>query len=226
MRPNSATCALTLLSLFSKRIRFAHGILTWRFYPFSDTQHHAVNNSEYCPSNEISMHYYCEAPSVDYFIIQLNPWWQRSWNQRPIGAEAASPAVKTMICTSTGNHYWTSQRHILHTINPDELKTTSMSSNGRNRPRTPEKSWLHPRMRQFTAETYRAQRVSGTQGSSLTVKTRIMSTSIPTSQLGAITSPSTYNGRSDLTPECRNIENRSRSLQTISESAQLRLQSF
>jgi hypothetical protein len=27
--------------------------------------------------------------------------------------------------------------------------------------------------------------------------------SIPTSQLSAITSPSTYNGRSDLTPECR-----------------------
>jgi len=34
---------------------------------------------------------------------------------------------------------------------------------------------------------------------------------IPTSQLAAITSPSTYNGRSDLTPECGHIENQERS---------------
>jgi len=35
----------------------------------------------------------------------------------------------------------------------------------------------------------------------------ITSTTIPTSQLSAISSPSTYNGRSNLTPQCGHIEN-------------------
>jgi hypothetical protein len=55
---------------FSKRIRFAHGIL--RVYPFSDARHHRVNNSEYCPPNEILKHHCCEAWSIDHSIIQLS----------------------------------------------------------------------------------------------------------------------------------------------------------
>ncbi|KAF8538646.1 hypothetical protein BDD12DRAFT_884609 [Trichophaea hybrida] len=45
------------------------------------------------------------------------------------------------------------------------------------------------------------------KGASPTVKVMITSTSIPSSQLSAITIPSTYNGQSDLTPECGHIEN-------------------
>jgi len=59
------------------------------------------------------------------------------------------------------------------------------------------------------AETESAQRAIGAQGSSPTVKTMIMSTGHD--QLSAITSRSTYDGRSDLTPECGHIENQERS---------------
>jgi hypothetical protein len=54
----------------------------------------------------------------------------------------------------------------------------------------------------------------------------ITSTSIPTSQLSAITSPSTYNGRSDLTPEGGHIAIQRQSRETMYESAKLRLHFF
>jgi len=71
-----------------------------------------------------------------------------------------------------------------HTIDPDEFKTTSITSNGCNRP--PD-----------TGEVATAplnKRVTNIEDDDHEYRT---------SQLSAITSPSTYNGRSDLTPECR-----------------------
>jgi len=68
------------------------------------------------------------------------------------------------------------------------------------------------------------QRPIGAQGASPTLMTMITSTGHD--QLSTITSRSTYNGRSDLTPECHNSENQRQSQETISESAQLRLQCF
>jgi len=88
--------------------------------------------------------------------------------------------------------------------------------------RTLEKSRLHLRTCQFTAETSRTHRWIGTQGTSLTLKTMIMS--MGQDQLSPITSPSTYNGGSDLT--LNNAYWESRRSQTIYKSAQSRLHFF
>jgi len=58
IRPNAGVRALTLLSLFIKRIRFAHDIS--RVYPFTDAPHHQVYNWDYSLKNDISKHDYCK----------------------------------------------------------------------------------------------------------------------------------------------------------------------
>jgi len=58
IRPNAGVRALTLLSLFSKRIHFAHGIS--RVYPYTDAPHHTVYNWDYSLENDILKHVYCK----------------------------------------------------------------------------------------------------------------------------------------------------------------------
>jgi len=74
--------------------------------------------------------------------------------------------------------------------------------------RTPETSRLHPWTRQFTAETYSAQRANGPHGALPTLKTTIMSTR-PFLRVNWARSPvpSTYNRLSKHTCEDGHIEN-------------------
>jgi hypothetical protein len=97
-----------------------------------------------------------------------------------------------------------SQLHKSHTIDPDEFKTTSITSNGCNRlPDTgevttaPMNASIHGRNLASSETKWRTRRVADIEDDDHEYQT------IPTSQLSAITSPSTYIGRCDLTPECR-----------------------
>jgi len=105
-----------------------------------------------------------------------------------------------------------SHRQISHTIDLDEFKTTSITSNGCNWPpdtgdvaTAPLNASIHCGNLESSETKWRTRRVSDIEDDKHEYKT------IPTSQLSAITSPSTYNGRSALTPECCNIENQRRS---------------
>jgi len=103
-----------------------------KFTPFSDTRHNGVNNSEYCPPNEISKHHCCEAPSLDHSMIELSP------------LTTAEYSPENNCCTRcvTGNEddYYPdcrtppSQRQKSHTIDQDVFKTTSITSTGYNQP--------------------------------------------------------------------------------------------
>jgi len=64
------TCPYTIIAFSVKGYVSLMGFR--EFTPFSDAWYHEVNNWEYSPPNEISKHHYCEAPSVDQFIIQLS----------------------------------------------------------------------------------------------------------------------------------------------------------
>jgi len=99
-------------------------------------------------------------------------------------------------------------RQTSHTIDPDEFKTTSITSNGCNWPpdsgevvTAPLKASIHGGNLESSEANWRTRRVTDIEDNDHEYKT------IPTSQLSVITSPSTYNRRSKLTPECGHIEN-------------------
>ena len=99
-----------------------------------------------------------------------------------------------------------------HTIDPDEFETTSITSNGCNRPpdtgelaTAPLNASIHGGTLSSSETKWHTTRVADIKDDDYEYKT------IPTSQWSAITSPSTYNGRSHHTPECRDMANQRRS---------------
>jgi len=94
-----------------------------------------------------------------------------------------------------------------HIMDPDEFETTSITSNGSNQPpdtsefaTAPMNTSIHGGTLLSSETKWRTRRVADIEDDDHEYKT------IPTSQWSGITSPSTCNGRSHHTPECRNIE--------------------
>ena len=128
-----------------------------------------------------------------------------------------------------------------HTINPDELKMTSITSNGCNRPpgtrdvgTTPLNGSIYSRILERTEINWLMRHATDIEDSDHDDRAtlfdppnewkqiqsiQLSSNTIPTCHLSANTSPSTDNGWSDLTRECHNITNQRRSKETISGSA-------
>ena len=131
---------------------------------------------------------------------------------------AAEYRAETNWCTrrapgNQDNHHFdcrtpSSEWQKSHTIVPDEFKMTSIASNGCNWPpdtgevATAPLSASIPGGNLESSDTkWRTRRDTDIKDDDHEYKT------IPTSQLSEITSPSTYNRRSNLTPECGHIEN-------------------
>jgi len=161
-----------------------------------------------------------------FFIPSFNwaLWRQRSWAQRPIGAQGASPAINTTTIMSTGHHQANDKngiRSIQMSSRRHQLLPKATIDN-----RTPENSRLHPWTRQFTAETYRAQRPNGAQGASLKLKTMITSTR-PSLRVNGARSPveaPTMDGV--VIPLSATISKTKGDAEMIYQSAQLRLHFF
>jgi len=171
------------------------------------TRHHGVNNWEYCPPNEISKHHYCAAWRIDDSIIQLSTSWQRIWDQDQLAHRA-------------------SHRHWRRLLSRVQDTTQPMTKIPYDWSRWVQDDINYFEWLQWTTDTGAVatapmnKRVTNIEDDDHEYKT------IPTSQLSAIINPSTNNGQSDLSPECRNIEHPRRSQDTISESAQSRPKSF
>jgi len=176
------------------------------FTPFL-TQHHGVNNWEYCPPNEILNHHYCAARSVNHSIIQLSCWWQRIGDQNQLVHKAR-------------------HRHWRRLFSQVQDTTQPMTKITYDRSRWVQDDinyfqWLQSTMDTGEVATAPLNKcVTDIEDDDHKYKT------ILTCQLSVIINPSSYSRQSDLSPECRNIEHQRRSQETISESAQLQLQSF
>jgi len=96
-------------------------------------------------------------------------WWQRSWDQRPIGAQDMSPAKNTIIIPTTAHHPANDKNRIR--LIQMSSRRHQLLQNAVINHRIPEKSRLHTWMRQFTAESQWAQRPTGAPGTSATLKT-------------------------------------------------------
>jgi len=92
--------------------------------------------------------------------------------------------------------------------------------------RTPENLRLHPWTRQFTAEPYRAQRPNGAQGASPTLKTMITSTRPFLRVNGARSPVQAPTMGVVIIPLNAEISKTKGEVETIYESAQLRLHFF
>jgi len=87
-------------------------------------------------------------------------------------------------------------------INPDELKTISITSNGSNQP--PEMGWVTTAPLNESIHGGVVTETHGHTGRITDIQDdEYKSKTIPTTQLSVTTSPSTYNGGSDLTPQCQ-----------------------
>jgi len=182
---NAGVRALTLLSLFSKRISFAHEIS--RVYPFTDAPHHTVYNWDYILKHDISKDDYCKH---GYRLCHHSI-------EHPDGSGVE---FRDRLSHETRHRRW---RQL------SQLQAATIRSGQWAKPNTIEilsrtsflpVHWVRSAAREATMdETRRHNDVNHEYR--IRPYQRENSNTIPTSQLSVIISQRTYNQWRDLTPE-------------------------